>query len=86
MMPECHHCELTLPPPPETPLGEFAISHRSRRSRPHREMGSIASAPLGLVRSAMAPPRRPVHAAAALSGAASHPCHDERLGFGERKK
>jgi hypothetical protein len=76
---------LRSPPMPKTPLGEFVISSHPHRSRPYWEMSSVGAAPLTLVRSAMAPPRRLVHATAALSGATSHPCHDERLGLEERK-
>jgi hypothetical protein len=37
-----------------------------RRTKPHRETGSVATAPLALARSAMAPPHQPIRAAMAL--------------------
>jgi hypothetical protein len=37
-----------------------------RRTKPHRETGSVATALLALARSAMAPPHQPIRAAMAL--------------------
>jgi hypothetical protein len=72
---------LRSPPTLETPLGEFAVLRRPRRTKNHQEMGFVASALLAPTRSAMAPLHRPIRATAALLIAVSHLFHHVWLGL-----
>jgi hypothetical protein len=64
--PPLSRTSLWSPPTPETLVGEFAILHSPRRTIPHQQTGSVATAPLAPVRSAMVPPHQPIRATATL--------------------
>jgi hypothetical protein len=75
------HTSLRSPLTPETLLGEFIVSHYPRRTKPHRETGSVAAAPLAPVRSGMAPPCWLIRVAATLLSVVSRSFHHVREGL-----